>query len=127
MKNKKRIFPRVMIVLVMLLSLSVSSMAAWVAVGGSAGNSRLLAAKTCKFTSLKTNYVTVVNNGTVNMLVYIDGIYRTELKPGREYNYREYGWKLGGKQANVKVYTKRSDALGRTQEVVIKTNNGTIR
>lgn len=75
--------------------------------------------KSCKFTKLGTDKVTVVNNGNVAMWVYINGSFRKALYPNCEYTYATYSNSL-----RVQVYSV-SRAYG-TQQVIVKTTSGSI-
>ena len=107
------------LVLIMLFAFTVPSFAAWTTINGKASN-YLMASKTCKFTNLGTDKVTVVNNGKTNMYVYVNGCFWREISPGRECTYATYSQKI-----TVQVYAVNTRALG-TQKFVIKTTSGSI-
>ncbi len=124
MKKRIKAIIGLMLIFAMMFAFCLQSFAAWTSIPGKAkGASYLMATKKCVFKDpwyfYTTDKVTVVNNGSVSMFVYIDGKYKKTLEPGREYTYATYNGSV-----TVKVYSK--DQAPGTQNFVIKTTSGSI-
>ncbi len=119
MKIRIKAIIGLMLIFAMMFAFCVQSFAAWKTINGRASD-YLMTTKTCKFTNLGTDKVTVVNNGKTNMYVYINGCFWREISPGRECTYATYSNKI-----TVKVYAVNTRALG-TQKFIIKTTSGSI-
>ncbi len=110
----------VILVISLLTTFGINASAAVSTTKASAPNASYeMVDKKCTFTKIGTDKVTIVNNGSVAVLVYINGIYRKHLNPGYEYTYATYS-----NQARVQVYAYRR-ALG-THKIVVKTTSGSI-
>ncbi len=115
----------IILVLVIVLSMGITVFAARATGKAMAtSGSKLLMQRTCTFKNLSTNKITVENNGTVKMYVYINDTFFKEIRPGKQCTYSQYGYKK--KKFNVEVYSVGIDRRN-SQYITIKTTSGTIK
>ena len=83
--------------------------------------------KTVEFSKgLGTNKITVVNNGSSRIDVYIGGIYRGQLRQGQQLTTAHYGNAFSKTAYSVKVHV-RDRVYGKQTYRIMTTSRGSIR
>ena len=123
MKNKLKPIASFILIIAMLGTFCITTFAATKSYKANAGYdySKQLANVTCDYFSLKKDSVTVKNNGTTTLFMYVNGGLWKELRPGQS---GTYGPTHHGKDY-VKVFAKNGKP-GLTHNFNITTTSGKI-
>ena len=123
MKRITRVFVTFITAVLLFGSLSVTSFAACYSFGNlyASSYSQKLVDVTCNYYSLKKDSFTVKNNGTIPMIVHVNGCYVATINPGKTYT-RPANYKT---KERVQVYAQKP-AGAKKQNVYITSTSGVI-
>jgi len=125
MKNVLKRSLSLMMVIVIISTLCISTFAANKTFSYSTPNTVIT--KTVQFNKgLGTNKITVVNNGTSRIDVYIGGIYRGQLRQGQQLTTAHYGNAFSKTTYSVKIHV-RDKTYGKQTYRIMTTSRGSIR
>ena len=111
-----------LLVAILLASFCISAFAATASYKVIAGAySQELADLTCNYKSIKKDNFTITNNGTITLIVHVNGCLWKEVRPGQSFSYKlTHSFK-----DRVQVFAK-TRAAGQYQKFTIKSTSGVI-